>query len=415
MEAVDLRALIGPAGALPASASVEAAQAEFARSNTDFLAVLDGDTLLGLCARRELAHALGSRYGFALNARRPVREHLMAHPLRVSVGTPVTEVFKAASARAAGNFYDDVLLVDESGRYVGLIPMHTLVRLQTEFLLGNITRLEASRQEIADKNRQMQEDLDMAREVQLAMLPQADSTWADSTGGVMLRVAHCYRPASGVSGDFFDVLRLERGETGLLVCDVMGHGVRPALITAMVRAMVEELRPIAADPGRLLTRLNADLTRLLRRTGSLIFVTAGYAVIDAGGERLRYAQAGHPAPLIYAAQRRSARPLAVVPGAAGPALGLFDDFEFAASEERVAPGDRLLLFTDGLTEARNAAGEEFAIGRLAAALAASAGESLATTVSNLLAAAKSFCSDTAFGDDICLVAAAIGHADRGKS
>ncbi|HVU22980.1 MAG TPA: SpoIIE family protein phosphatase [Opitutus sp.] len=409
IETVDLRSLVGHRGALPAAMTVEDAQAEFARRNTDFLAVLDGDALLGLSARRELTQALGSRYGFALNARRPVHQHLMARPLRVSVSTPPTEVFKAASARAAREFYDDVLLVEDDGRYAGLIPMHTLVRLQTEFLLGTIARVEASRQEIAEKNRQMQEDLEMAREVQLAMLPQPDTTLA--AAGTPLRLAHRYRPAGGVSGDFFAVLRLDNGGTGLLVCDVMGHGVRSALITAMVRAMVEELRPIAGDPGRLLTRLNADLTRLLRQAGSLIFVTAAYVVIEPAAARWCYAQAGHPTPLRSRAATGKVEPVACEPASAGPALGLIDDFPFAACEQPAEPGDRVLLFTDGVSEARSGAGEEFGAERVAACLARTANRPLDAALGQLLDEVTSFCGQAAFDDDICLLAAEVNPAD----
>jgi sigma-B regulation protein RsbU (phosphoserine phosphatase) len=96
----------------------------------------------------------------------------MAAPIRVSTITPVTSVFKTASARSDREFYDDVLLLDEQEHYVGMIPMRMLVRLQTDFLLGNIISLEASRHEIAEKNAEMEKDLLMAREVQLAMLPQ---------------------------------------------------------------------------------------------------------------------------------------------------------------------------------------------------------------------------------------------------
>jgi hypothetical protein len=239
--------------------------------------------------------ALGSRFGFALNAQRAVRGHLMAAPLQITTGTPLTEVFKATAGRGDHEFFDDVLLVDPEGSYVGLIAMRTLVRLQTDFLLGNIERLDASRREIAEKNREMESDITMAREVQLAMLPPplVTLTAADRT----LRVAHRYQPAGGVSGDFFDILKLSDTAVGLVVCDVMGHGVRSALITAMVRAMLEELRSVGADPGTLLTRLNRDLTRILRQTGSMIFVTAGYAVLSLDEGRLRYAQAGHPTPL----------------------------------------------------------------------------------------------------------------------
>ena len=404
--AVDLLTLVEHRVAVSADATVEAVQEEFARTNWNFLAVLDGEKLLGVCARRELFQQLGSRFGFALNARHSVRTHLMVAPLRVVTGTPVTEVFKAAAARADFEFYDDVLLVDESGGYLGMIAMRTLARLQTEFLLGNITRVEHSRQVIAEKNRQMEEDLQMAREVQLAMQPQRHAPL--SCGSLRLRIAHRFQPAGGVSGDFFDVLQLSERAVGVLVCDVMGHGVRSALVTAMVRAMLEPLRALADDPGALLTRLNRDLTRILRQAGSMIFVTAAYAVIDLEARRIRYAQAGHPTPFRTSARDRNVRPLACSGDAEGPALGLLEEFEFATIEEPLAAGERVVIFTDGVFEAAAPDGEEFGLPHLADELARHSRTPLDPMLDNVLASVRDHCKGAPMGDDVCIVAVEIG-------
>ena len=405
---VDLRTLTAHAESIPAAMTVETAQTLLARRRIDFVAVLDGARLLGVCARRDLAQQLGTRYGFALNARQPVSAFLMRAPLRVSSATPITEVFQAATARGPLEFYDDVLLVDPDGNYLGMMPMHALMRLQTEFLLRNNAQLEASRDEIAAKNLAMERDLLMAREVQLAMLPSAHAPF--SAGGLTLRLAHRYQPAGGVSGDFYDVLRLSDHASGILICDVMGHGVRSALITAMVRAMIEELRPVAVDPGVLLTRLNRDLTRILRQTGSTIFVTAAYAVIHLGFGRLRYAQAGHPTPLRWDASARAVRTVACPDQIAGPGLGLIDDFEFATVEEAFGAGDRLVLFTDGVFEAAGPAGEEFGPDRLAQAVARGAALPLDDSLQTLLGEVTEFCAGAPFADDVCLLAAEVTSA-----
>jgi phosphoserine phosphatase RsbU/P len=400
---VDLRTLVGHSIAVSADTIIEAVQSEFARTNTDFIAVVDDGQLLGVCARRELIHALSARYGYALNARLPVRNLLMAAPLRVTVGVPVTDVFRSAAGRAERDFYDDVLLVDESDRYVGMIPMRILVRLQTEFLLGNIVTLEASRREIAGKNEEMEKDLLMAREVQLAMLPQAHAPIHQDA--LTLQFAHRFRPAGGVSGDFFDVLLLSENRAGILVCDVMGHGVRSALISAMVRAMVEEFRPIAGDPAAFLTRVNRDLTAILKQTGSLIFVTAAYVVVEPRTQRLRYSQAGHPTPLLWDGQLRAVRPIACSEAAAGPALGLIGDFEFASTESSFAPNDRLFLYTDGVTEAPALTGEEFGVARFGDSLVRHANQPLDPALAALLSELTLFCGSLSFPDDVCLVAA----------
>lgn len=402
-ETVDLRTLTAHTESVAAVATVEAVQAVLAKKNVDFIAVLDGTRLCGVCARREVMQHLSSRYGFALNARQPVQGFLMAQPLMVTVVTPITEVFKAASARDPHELFDDVVLVDSDGKYVGMIPMSTLVRLQTDFLLQNNARLEASREEIAAKNRAMEADLLMAREVQLAMLPQTPAP--ERAGGAELRIASRFQPASGVSGDFFDVLRIADGQVGILVCDVMGHGVRSALITAMVRALLEQLREVADRPGVLMTRLNRDLTHILRQTGSLIFVTAAYAMIDVGTRKLRYAQAGHPTPLRWNAQTRTVGPMECPPEVAGPGLGLIDDFEYTASEAEFGEGDRLVLFTDGLFEAANAEGTEYGLERLAMQAGETATQPLETALQSMVASVTAFTAGAVFADDVCLIAA----------
>src|SRR5580698_6353081 len=96
---VDLRTLTAHAESIPAATTVEAAQTALAEKDIDFVAVLNGSRLIGVCTRRDLAQQLGSRYGFALNARQPVSAFLMRAPLKVSTATPLTSVFKAATTR----------------------------------------------------------------------------------------------------------------------------------------------------------------------------------------------------------------------------------------------------------------------------------------------------------------------------
>jgi sigma-B regulation protein RsbU (phosphoserine phosphatase) len=409
---VDLRTLLSHSKSVPATTTVEALQGLFTQSGVEFLAVLEGERLVGMCSRHEMAQKLSSRYGFALYARQPVTTFLMPAPLFISVETPITEVFRAASRREARDFYDDVALVEAGGRYLGMISMPMLVRLQTDFLLRNIDNLEASRQEIAAKNRALEEDLLMAREVQLAMQPQAHSPL--SSAGLTLRLAHRYRPSGSVGGDFFDVLRISDHAAGIFICDVMGHGVRSALITAMIRAMLEELRPKAADPGILLTHLNRDLTRILRQAHGLIFVTAAYAVIHLGFGRLRYAQAGHPTPLRWNARTRKVRPVACAGDASGPALGLIDDAEYTTVDEAFSEGDRLALFTDGLFEAADGQGAEFGPDRLIEAFERHADLDLGDGLDAVLADVARFSGDR-FGDDVCLVGAELNPSSAGSN
>ncbi len=395
---VELRSLIGHRDSVAAAAPLEDVHRRFAETGRDFLAVLDGERLLGVCSRRDIAMRLGARFGFALYARRPVSEHLVPAALSITESTPIPEALQSVAARADAYFYDDVLLVDERGGFLGLILVHALVRLQTGLLLGNISALEASRQEIAEKNRSMEEDLLMAREVQLAMLPSA----ADDDPSRAWRFESFYAPAGGVSGDFFQLIRISDTAAGVLVCDVMGHGVRSAFVTAMLRAFVEDLQPLALDPGALLTRLNQGLMGVLRQSGNLLFVTAAYVVIDTAASTLRYGQAGHPTGFLLRASGGVGL-LPVDDDIAGPALGLIPDVPYTYGSAPFGGGDTAILFTDGVSEARNAAGDEWGQDRLRDDIARRGPAAGPGLLPAIVESARAFAGTREFDDDICLV------------
>src|SRR5215471_13917940 len=112
-EAIDLRVLIDHRTATQAGASVESVADAFKTGSVNFVAVLDGQRLLGMCSRKEIAALLGGRYGFSLWARKPIRDHLCKEETRIKVATPIGDVLRTVFARPDENFYDDVLLVDE--------------------------------------------------------------------------------------------------------------------------------------------------------------------------------------------------------------------------------------------------------------------------------------------------------------
>ena len=119
-ESIDLRALISHRSATQASASVESVADTFKTGSVNFVAVLEGQRLLGMCSRQETAALLGGRYGFSLWARKPIRNHLCKQETRIKVATPIGDVLRTVFARPDENFYDDVLLVDENGGFLGI-------------------------------------------------------------------------------------------------------------------------------------------------------------------------------------------------------------------------------------------------------------------------------------------------------
>jgi len=188
-------------------------------------------------------------------------------------------------------------------------------------------------------------ELEIARRIQSSTLPQSVPTLAG------LEIAARYVPMSAVAGDFYDFLCVDEKRVGILVADVTGHGVPAALIASMLKVAFASQAANAHDPARVLTGLNRSLCGKFEDH----FVTAAYLFVDLEKSLLRYSAAGHP-------------PLMLASCSAGEVwefeenglmLGMFPEAAYSSVEIRVGPGDRCLLYTDGLFEAKNTAQEEF--------------------------------------------------------
>jgi sigma-B regulation protein RsbU (phosphoserine phosphatase) len=171
----------------------------------------------------------------------------------------------------------------------------------------------------------------------------------------------------------------------------------------MIRALVEELKPIAGQPGDFLTKLNNDLHSILRHAGSPLLTTAFYLVADWQTGMMRYANAGHPKPLHL---RRSANQVVTLANASGkgqPALGLIENTAYKTSEAMLSPGDLVFLFTDGLVEAQSQKEELYDQQLLAAALQKRLLLPTSELFDEVLDEVRKFSGDAAFSDDVCLV------------
>ena len=406
-ESIDLRVLIGHRTATQAGAAVESVAEIFKSGSVNFVAVLEEQRLLGMCSRREIAALLGGRYGFSLWARKAIRDHLCKEETRIKVATPIGDVLRTVFARPDENFYDDVLLVDENGGFLGFIGTETLFKVQNALLLTNIREIEERDRVIRQKNEQMETDLRMATELQQALMPSTyPSIPADAgAGATRLRFCHRYLPATLMGGDFFHIARLSDETAAVCVCDVMGHGVRAALITAMMRAMIETHAAEAVDPGRLLTQLNSEFTGILKQTGTLVFVTVSYCVINIRVGNARFARAGHPLPLH--ARRSSGEVQTIMLGgdSAGPAIGLIPNARFKTSEAKLAPGDFLLFFTDGIIEVEASDGRQFGIEGLQESVRSHLDQPNESLLDAIIGDVYKFADSTVLMDDACLVAA----------
>lgn len=296
---------------------------------------------------------------------------------------------------ALPNFNADGELV---GMVFSVLDITSLKRTQKQ--------LETYAQELADRNAQMEADLNMAREIQMAFLPRTYPVYPHhaSMENSAVRFSHLYLPSGAVGGDFFDVIDISETQVGVFISDVVGHGMRAALVVATTRGLIERLSSVAHDPGAFLTQLNQAYASIFSQMGDRLFATALYFVADTATGLMRYANAGHPSPFRLRRDVGEVETLQFQNGSKGPALGLFDNTVFHSDECRLAPRDLLLLYTDGLSETQNARSEYYETERLAAAVKKNMALSPAELLAAIVADAQDFSGLKAFEDDVCLLA-----------
>lgn len=162
--APDLIGLVEHQSAVPPTHTVGMVYECFQKTAHEFLAVTEEDHLLGVVSRSQVAFLLGSRFGFAVFGRQGIGEHLLPQCLQISRQTPLLEVFEAALSRQGDLFYDDVVLVDESQKYLGMIPVQTLVRLQTQMITEQVSLAQKQQQELQEKNQQLFRNINELRQ-----------------------------------------------------------------------------------------------------------------------------------------------------------------------------------------------------------------------------------------------------------
>lgn len=193
-------------------------------------------------------------------------------------------------------------------------------------------------------------ELAMARQLQFSILPASTPKLHG------LCVAAVYKPMTEVAGDFYEFQPAGAHRCGFLVADVSGHGVPAALIASMIKVAAKSVAAYASDPAELLRRLRDILSDQLQGQ----FVSVAYLWIDSETGRARYSAAGHPPLLFYRAAHASLERIA----SNGTLIGLPFALDFPVCDFSFSPGDRFLLYTDGLTEPESATGEPFGENRL---------------------------------------------------
>ncbi len=288
-------------------------------------------------------------------------------------------------------------LVSVDTRWLRALRMLRLLRvlkLQTHILEATVA--ERTR-ELADKNAaleqahaQIKAELEVARTLQMSILP---ATFPRVPG---CDAAARMIPASTMCGDFYDFIELPHGCIGLVMADVSGHGVPAAFFMAVARTNLRDLAAHYTDPGVCLTHTNQALCA---QNPLDLFVTMFYCIFDPTAGVLRYANGGHNPPYL---RRGAGGSVEALDGAGGVALGVMPEVEFPEHTVQLRPGDRVVLYTDGLTETCNSADEAYGAQRLMAEVHLHGAGSAATVLESICRSVTSFAGAAAQADDMTL-------------
>jgi phosphoserine phosphatase RsbU/P len=278
-------------------------------------------------------------------------------------------------------------------RALRLLRLLRVLKLQTHILE---TVVEERTRELREKNAalekaqaQLKAELEVARALQLAILPSAFPARPGCEASARMI------PATTMGGDFYDYIELPDGQIGLVIADVSGHGVPAAFFMAVARTNLRELAVHHLDPGECLARAN---DALCAQNPLDLFVTVFYCVLDPTTGVLRYANGGHNPPYV----RRAAASVETLNGAGGLVLGAMPGVRYPTHTVQLLRGDRLVLFTDGVTEAFNPTEELYGTQRLVDEVHVHGGGTPAALVERICQSVTTFAGREPQSDDITL-------------
>lgn len=260
----------------------------------------------------------------------------------------------------------------------------------------NHLALYEARKEIEARNRIMAREMEMASQLQNSLLPQEFPSCACVDFFVV------YKPVSEAGGDFYDATELSEESMGFAQVDVSGHGVSAAMIGAMFKMAFQSFAKSTPSPARLMSIMNDSLFRVLPDSD---FLTVFYGVLHTNTLKLVFTNAGHPKPLLFRRDSGSIEELED----GGPLLGAFPNMEYDEGSIVLNPGDRLLIFTDGVTEAaRCSDGDDFyGDDRLRRTFLKSCAMESASALPYMMNNLEEFREGSTFDDDITLMLAVV--------
>ncbi len=252
--------------------------------------------------------------------------------------------------------------------------------------------LEVVKQRLEDATLKFENELGLAAVLQQSLLPEK------TPENKNFNISCFFKPMEQVGGDYYDFVDLENNKKGIIVADVSGHGVSSAFITAMLKISFLNYAGRIRSPAKILEKLNRDYCSVIQ-TGD--FVTAFYAVLDPNQSKITYCGAGHPRPLLF---RKKGRDIEYLKSE-GFFLGMFEDARYRDSVVGFYPGDRVLIYTDGIVEAfSDGKNEQFGEKRLLQSFKQNARVPVEPMIHKLVESVQQFMQKSRFYDDIALVA-----------
>lgn len=239
------------------------------------------------------------------------------------------------------------------------------------------------------ENQQIEMQLKMAQVIQSRLLPDKPPTLPGYD------IAAICRPTYEIGGDYYDYIQLADNQWGFVVADVSGDGIPAAMIMAVFRALLRTHARAGLETADIAQTMNQLLPEF---TGGYDFVTAILGILTPGDGRFRYTNCGHNPPLLLQGDGRIQHLQS-----GGPLLSLFNNVHYEAGEVTLAPGDLLLLYTDGVVEAMTREGEEFGLGRLQEILIRAGAAPAATLIDEIVQATQLFSGSASYLDDYTLM------------
>ena len=203
----------------------------------------------------------------------------------------------------------------------------------------NLLKMKTIANDLDERYRQLHNELAIATELQKSFLPQKVPVYAG------LDITVLYKPSSFIGGDFYDFLPIDAQHLGVLICDVKGHGVASAMITATIKFQLHDLEGYYREPAALLTQLNKRLEQFFSSTANDYFVTAFYGVLDMETWNFCYSSAGHNSPCLS-----DWAEVSFLENEQGLPLGVFSQTAYDQQQVTLRPGQQLFLYTDGIFE-----------------------------------------------------------------